>query len=102
MTSVAKRYGPAQLAFIILPLVSAFYVDLANGFIIIFLWADDVLSRLLRRLYILKFTHTENQQHAYTLHQSSVLAALEPCYEIITNSCNLYIRCVFLLRQLDG
>ncbi|MEM9880268.1 MAG: sodium/glutamate symporter [Pseudomonadota bacterium] len=36
MTSVAKRYGPAPLAFIILPLVSAFFVDLANAFIIQF------------------------------------------------------------------
>ncbi len=36
MSSVAKRYGPAPLAFIILPLVSAFFVDLANAFIIQF------------------------------------------------------------------
>lgn len=36
MTSVAKRYGPAPLAFIILPLVSAFFVDLANALIIKF------------------------------------------------------------------
>lgn len=34
MSSVTKRYGPAPLAFIILPLVSAFFVDLANAFII--------------------------------------------------------------------
>ena len=34
MTSVTKHYGPAPLAFIILPLVSAFFVDLANAFII--------------------------------------------------------------------
>ncbi|MGD1925355.1 MAG: sodium/glutamate symporter [Paracoccaceae bacterium] len=34
MTAVTKRYGPAPLAFIILPLVSAFFVDLANAFII--------------------------------------------------------------------
>ncbi|MEM7691290.1 MAG: sodium/glutamate symporter, partial [Pseudomonadota bacterium] len=32
MTAVTKRYGPAPLAFIILPLVSAFFVDLANAF----------------------------------------------------------------------
>ena len=36
MSSVTKRYGPAPLAFIILPLVSAFFVDIANAFIIQF------------------------------------------------------------------
>lgn len=36
MSSVTKRYGPAPLAFIILPLVSAFFVDLANAVIIKF------------------------------------------------------------------
>jgi len=36
MSSVTKRYGPAPLAFIILPLVSAFFVDVANAFIIEF------------------------------------------------------------------
>jgi ESS family glutamate:Na+ symporter len=36
MSSVTKRYGPAPLAFIILPLVSAFFVDVANAFIIKF------------------------------------------------------------------
>ena len=36
MSSVTKRYGPAPLAFIVLPLVSAFFVDLANAFIIKF------------------------------------------------------------------
>ena len=36
MSSVTKRYGPAPLAFIVLPLVSAFFVDLANAFIIRF------------------------------------------------------------------
>ncbi|MCT8974065.1 sodium/glutamate symporter [Microbaculum marinisediminis] len=34
MSSVTKRYGPAPLAFIVLPLVSAFFVDLANAFVI--------------------------------------------------------------------
>ena len=34
MTAVTKRYGPSPMAFIILPLVSAFFVDLANAFII--------------------------------------------------------------------
>ncbi|MEM8581847.1 MAG: sodium/glutamate symporter, partial [Pseudomonadota bacterium] len=36
MTSVTKSYGPAPLAFIVLPLVSAFFVDLANAFVIRF------------------------------------------------------------------
>ncbi|WP_298975128.1 sodium/glutamate symporter [uncultured Roseobacter sp.] len=36
MSSVTKRYGAAPLAFIVLPLVSAFFVDLANAFAIRF------------------------------------------------------------------
>ena len=36
MSSVTKRYGSAPLAFIVLPLVSAFFVDLANAFAIRF------------------------------------------------------------------
>ena len=36
MTAVTKRYGPSPMAFIILPLVSAFFVDIANAFIIQF------------------------------------------------------------------
>jgi ESS family glutamate:Na+ symporter len=34
MGAVTKKYGPAPTAFLILPLVSAFFVDLANAFII--------------------------------------------------------------------
>ncbi|TPW27480.1 sodium/glutamate symporter [Martelella alba] len=34
MSSVTKHYGPAPLAFIVLPLVSAFFVDLANALVI--------------------------------------------------------------------
>ncbi len=34
MTAVTKRYGPSPIAFIILPLVSAFFVDLANAVVI--------------------------------------------------------------------
>ena len=34
MSSVTKSYGPAPLAFIVLPLVSAFFVDVANALII--------------------------------------------------------------------
>ncbi len=36
MSSVTKRYGSAPMAFIVLPLVSAFFVDLANAVIIQF------------------------------------------------------------------
>ena len=34
MTAVTKRYGPSPIAFIVLPLVSAFFVDIANAFVI--------------------------------------------------------------------
>ena len=34
MTAATKRYGPAPLAFIVPPLVSAFFADLANAFVI--------------------------------------------------------------------
>ncbi|MBY6002750.1 sodium/glutamate symporter [Salipiger bermudensis] len=34
MSSVTKRYGAAPLAFIVLPLISAFFVDLANALVI--------------------------------------------------------------------
>lgn len=34
MTAVTKRYGPSPMAFLILPLVSAFFVDIANAFVI--------------------------------------------------------------------
>ncbi|CUH42774.1 MULTISPECIES: sodium/glutamate symporter [Ruegeria] len=34
MTAVTQRYGPSPVAFIVLPLVSAFFVDLANAVII--------------------------------------------------------------------
>jgi ESS family glutamate:Na+ symporter len=33
MTAVTKRYGPSQTAFIVLPLVSAVFVDIANALI---------------------------------------------------------------------
>lgn len=36
MTAVTKTHGPAPTAFIILPLVAAFFVDVANAFIIRF------------------------------------------------------------------
>jgi ESS family glutamate:Na+ symporter len=34
MTAVTKQYGPAPIAFVVLPLVSAFFVDLANAVVI--------------------------------------------------------------------
>ena len=34
MSAVTQRYGAAPLAFIVLPLVSAFFVDIANAFLI--------------------------------------------------------------------
>jgi ESS family glutamate:Na+ symporter len=34
MTAVTQRYGPSPVAFIVLPLVSAFFVDIANAFVI--------------------------------------------------------------------
>lgn len=37
MTAVTKSHGPAPLAFIILPLVSAFFVDIINAFVIRFI-----------------------------------------------------------------
>ena len=36
MSAVSKRYGPSQLAFIIVPLVCAFFIDIANAIIIPF------------------------------------------------------------------
>ncbi len=36
MTAVTQRYGAAPLAFIVLPLVSAFFVDLINAVLIQF------------------------------------------------------------------
>lgn len=36
MTAVTKRYGPSPTAFLILPLVSAFFVDIANAVVIQF------------------------------------------------------------------
>ncbi|WP_299774968.1 sodium/glutamate symporter [uncultured Pseudoteredinibacter sp.] len=36
MTAVTKSHGPAPMAFIILPLISAFFVDISNSFLIRF------------------------------------------------------------------
>ena len=40
MTAVTERYGAAHQAFIIVPLVSAFFIDIANGFLIRFFLAN--------------------------------------------------------------
>ncbi|MGQ3675175.1 sodium/glutamate symporter [Xanthobacter sp. TB0139] len=37
MTAVTRRHGPAPLAFIILPLISAFFIDLVNALVIAFM-----------------------------------------------------------------
>jgi ESS family glutamate:Na+ symporter len=37
MTAVTLRYGHSHLAFIIVPLVCAFFVDIVNAFLIRFL-----------------------------------------------------------------
>ncbi len=37
MTAVTHRYGPSHLAFIIVPLVCAFFIDIVNAFLIQFL-----------------------------------------------------------------
>ncbi len=34
MTAVTKHYGPSPIAFVVLPLVSAFFVDIANAIVI--------------------------------------------------------------------
>ena len=47
MTAVTKRYGPCQAAFIVLPLVSALFVDIANALVtqgFLDLWTADTLS----------------------------------------------------------
>jgi ESS family glutamate:Na+ symporter len=40
MSAVSKRYGASHMAFIIVPLVCAFFIDLANAFIIPFFLAN--------------------------------------------------------------
>jgi ESS family glutamate:Na+ symporter len=34
MTAVTQRHGPSHLAFLIVPLVGAFFIDIANAFVI--------------------------------------------------------------------
>ena len=40
MSAVTKRYGASHLAFIIVPLVCAFFIDLANALLIPFFLAN--------------------------------------------------------------
>ncbi len=37
MSAVTKTHGPAPLPFIVLPLVSAFFIDIVNAFVITYL-----------------------------------------------------------------
>ena len=34
MTAVTKKFGPAQKAFLVVPLVGAFFIDISNAIII--------------------------------------------------------------------
>ena len=40
MAAVSKRYGASNLAFIIVPLVCAFFIDLVNALLIPFFLAN--------------------------------------------------------------
>jgi ESS family glutamate:Na+ symporter len=40
MAAVAQRYGASHLAFIIVPLVCAFFIDLVNALMIPFMLAN--------------------------------------------------------------
>ena len=40
MTAVTHRYGPSHLAFIIVPLVCAFFIDIVNAFMIQYFLAN--------------------------------------------------------------
>ena len=44
MTAVTKAHGPSPIAFIILPLVSAFFIDIANAIVIKLFLALPVFS----------------------------------------------------------
>ena len=50
MTAVTKRYGPSPMAFIILPLVSAFFVDLANEHDIVLCYISHYLKYCIRHV----------------------------------------------------
>jgi len=34
MTAITQRHGPSHVAFLIMPLVGAFFIDIANAFVI--------------------------------------------------------------------
>ena len=44
MTSVTSKYGPSPLAFLVIPLIGAFFIDLMNAFIIKFFLATPFFS----------------------------------------------------------
>ena len=44
MTAVTTKYGPSQLAFLVIPLIGAFFIDLMNAFVIKFFLALPFFS----------------------------------------------------------
>lgn len=42
--SVTSKYGPSPLAFLVIPLIGAFFIDLMNAFIIKFFLATPFFS----------------------------------------------------------
>jgi ESS family glutamate:Na+ symporter len=44
MTAVTNKYGPSQLAFLVIPLIGAFFIDLMNAFVIKFFLASPIFS----------------------------------------------------------
>ena len=44
MTAVTIKYGPSQLAFLVIPLIGAFFIDLMNAFVIKFFLALPFFS----------------------------------------------------------
>jgi ESS family glutamate:Na+ symporter len=44
MTAVTNKYGPSQLAFLVIPLIGAFFIDLMNAFVIKFFLASPLFS----------------------------------------------------------
>lgn len=44
MTAVTTRYGPSPLAFLVIPLIGAFFIDLMNAFVIKFFLALPLFS----------------------------------------------------------
>ena len=44
MTAVTNKYGPSQLAFLVIPLIGAFFIDLMYAFVIKFFLASPLFS----------------------------------------------------------